>query len=194
MTSRLSTLLLAVSAWTCLAASLGAQEPAPGATLTVEAGLTATSILDEWAGMSGGAVLLHPTPRLTIGGAGWLQNGLRELEPSTPGGGFRLKVSYGGLIAGFRVSDGNTVQVDIRALLGAGNAKIELPATRTEIAADNFVVFEPQVGLTARIAGPMSTRAALGYRFTGAVEDVAGVTSAQLRGISAMVSLAVHIR
>ena len=160
------------------------------ATLELNAGVRATSIRGESSFMGGGTALVRPWRRLALGGGGWILFGSRAIEPDSPGGGFRLRLAYGGLVAATRVASRGPVEIDARALLGAGSARTELSAPRVEIDADNFLVLEPEVGATARGASPFTARLGVSYRFVAGVEDVSGISARQLRGMSATIVLA----
>lgn len=163
----------------------GAQDSTGRAGLDIEAGIRATSFRSEFSWMGGGSALVRPWHGLALGGGGWMLMGSRRIDPDSPGGGLRLRVAYGGLVAATPLPGPGRTEADLRVLLGAGNARIELSAPRAEIAADNFLVVEPEVGITMIVAWPLTARVSLAYRFVGGVEDVSGVTARQLRGLSA---------
>ena len=76
-------------------------------------------------------------------------------------------------------------------LWGAGNAKLELPAVRTEIAADNFLVLEPGASVLFRLVGPLQLTGEAAYRWAVGVEDLPGISGDQLRGLSVSLGLAI---
>lgn len=184
-----SSLLLAALAWAALA--VGAEAQADGrAGLTIGGAARATSLRGESTLMTGGTVLLHPLARLSVGAGGWFVPGVRRIDPDSPGGGLRLRVSYGGLVTGVDLGRLGPLAIGVRVLWGGGTARIELPVEETEIAADNFLVIEPEAGASVRLVSRLDVRLSGGYRAVSGVEDVSSVTGGQLRGAFAALGLA----
>lgn len=184
-------LLVAAVLWVATALPAAAQTVPGRAGLSLEAGLRATSLRSEMSAMAGASVLLRPTGPLILGGGGWLLTRVRRIDPDSPGGGLRLRVAYGGVVTGVALGAAGPVDLDVRALWGAGNAKIELPVEKAQIAVDNFFVVEPEVGVTLHVARALAARLSVSYRAVSGVEDISNVTGPQLRGASGTLALVV---
>lgn len=169
-----------------------ARQTEVGASLLLDAGLRATSFRGDASAMLGGDVLLRTPGGFAVGGGGWLLLGARTLDPGAPGGGLRLRVSYGGVVAGATLARPASLAVDARVLVGGGNARIEVPIELSRVAVDNFFVVEPEVGVTLALDGPWSARLSASYRKATGVDDVYGVTAGQLSGGSLGASLSFH--
>lgn len=162
--------------------SAAARQAPPGASVELDGGLRATSFRGDASFMGGGSVLLHTPAGFSVGGGGWLLLGARTLDPDAPGGGLRLRVSYGGVVVGATVAHPRGVSVEGRLLVGGGNARIEVPIELSRVAVDNFFVLEPELGAVIPLDGPWAARITAAYRKAVAVEDVYGVTAGQLSG------------
>ncbi len=174
------------------AAPLAAQGAGGPTTASAEASLAITTLRGEGAWLASASALLGLTPRLSLGGAGSVVLGATDLAGSVPGSDLELRVAFGGLLAQLLVLEEGDRSVWLRLLAGAGNAKVDLAAVGTQIAADNFGVFVPEIGVTVRLVGPLRGGAAVGYRTTFGVEDLPGVAPSDLRGVAARVSLSLH--
>ncbi len=186
--------VLGVAALGCLATSgsLRAQalEQRP-ASAALEASVTLSKVRGETGLFVGGRGLLSTGGRVAIGGAGWLLTTDTSIPTGNPGSDLQLLVAYGGIAAEVAVRAGTTVRLFLRTLVGAGSARVELPVVATEIAADNFAVFEPEAVILRRLRGVLGIGAGLGYRFVFGVEDLPGVLSGDLSGPSASLFLRV---
>lgn len=185
---RLRGALLAAAAAAFIASptALVGQAPAAAAGASAEASLGATALHGGASWTASAAVLLGLTPKLSVGGSGTLFLGTARLAP---GSDLTLRTAFGGLVAQLTLAELPGLSFWLRALAGAGNAKVDLAAVGTRIAADNFGVFVPEFGGTMQIAGPLSAGAALGYRAVFGVDDLPGVRPSDLRGLSARILL-----
>ncbi len=165
------------------------------ASIEVGAGFQATSIRGDLAWLGGGTLLFRIGDFLQVGGGGWLLLRDHALSRESADGGLKLRMSYGGLVAGGSLVDAGRMRFDVRALVGAGTARIKVrvesadgakvPVELAERAADNFFVVEPQLGLTMPIDERWRARLTVGYRKAYGVEDVFNVTAGQVSGGSA---------
>lgn len=176
----------------CAAAPLAAQVAAGSTPASAEASLAITTLRGEAAWLASGSALLGLTPRISLGGAGSVVLGATDLAGSVPGSDLELRVAFGGLLAQLLVLESGERSVWLRLLAGGGNAKVDLAAVGTQIAADNFGVLVPEIAVTVRLVGPLRGGAAVGYRTTFGVEDLPGVARSDLRGLAAGVSLSLH--
>jgi hypothetical protein len=171
-----------------------AQAPDVSVSAAVEASLGLAALHGGASWTASAAALLGLTPRLSVGGSGTLFVGTTDLAGSGPGSDLTLRTAFGGVVAQLRLIDRPDRSLWLRALAGVGNAKVDLSAVGTRIAADNFGVLVPEIGATLRIAGPLSAGAAAGYRAVFGVDDLPGVGPSDLRGITARVLLALRRR
>lgn len=177
---------LAAAALLALApAPAEAQESRAAARFEMSAG--ATSLRRDASALATASVLVGITPRLYLGGTGSVFLGTRLIEGSTRGNDLELRSAFGGLALHYRLADAPSLWLRLTA--GAGNAKVDLAVARTRIAADNFVVLEPELGVSRPVAGPLHVGVAVGYRATLGVEDLPGVAPADLRGPTARLVL-----
>jgi hypothetical protein len=174
------------------AAPLAAQGAAGTTTASAEGSLAITTLRGEAAWLASASALLGLTPRISLGGAGSVVLGTTALAGSVPGADLELRVAFGGLLAQLLLRKSGDRAVWLRLLAGAGNAKVDLAVVGTQIAADNFGVLAPEIGVMVKLAGPLHGGAAVGYRATFGVEDLPGVASSDLRGVQARVSLSLH--
>lgn len=122
--------------------------------------------------------------RLLVGGGGLTAIGWRELAASGGGTGFETAVGYGGLVLRVREPLGPEWIMEFGALAGAGNARVRDRVTRLELGADNFWVFEPEIGLSLRLPMGLRGGAALGYRTVWKVEDLPTLKEEHFRGFT----------
>jgi len=161
------------------------------ASAAVEASVTVSTVRGETSLFVGGTGLLSTGGRIAVGGAGWIQTSATSIPTGSPGSDLQLFMAYGGLAAQVGVLPGRPVRIFLRALLGAGSAKIRLPVVNTEIAADNFGVLEPEATVLRELTSGFGISAGVGYRFVFGVEDLPGVLSGDLSGPVARVSIRV---
>jgi len=139
--------------------------------------------------MAGGAATIDWGGALSVGGAGWILLDPVEIGGETPGSDLELRVSYGGIrVRADRATQG-PVGVWIGVLAGAGNAKLGLPVVETEIAADNFGVLEPELGVRMLLGNRLSLQASLGFRIVFGAENLPGLSPSDLRGMTFTASL-----
>ena len=179
-------------AWTALrallaaglfcAAPVQAQEAGSPATAFFEGSLAVTTVQGDVAGMGGGAILLGVNRRLSLGGAGAFMFGHRRLPGPGPGSDLDLRMAYGGVVAQWLVLERGERNLWVRALAGVGNGSVDLAVVGTEIAADNFGVYAPELGGSMTVRGPLLGGASVGYRGVFGAGDLPGVTPADLRG------------
>ncbi len=139
--------------------------------------------------MLGGEASLHLPWHLSVGVVG---GGLLEavrLVESGPGLGTDLRMGYGGLLFGYEARTDHRVSVTGRLLLGAGNAEVRAAPVGNELGVDNFLVFEPEVVLRARAAGPVQLGLAAGYRMVLGVQDLPNLVADDLEGVSLTITL-----
>lgn len=161
---------------------LAAQDAA--APFRLELSMGGTSFLGEASAQASVAALLGVSDRISVGGMGSILLGMRTLPGSVPGTDAELRTALGGVVVQVDLGGDPTWSVWLRLTSGLGNAKQNLAVAGTRIAADNFGVLLPELGITHRLTGPLHVGAALGYRATFGVEDLPGVSSADLRGPS----------
>jgi hypothetical protein len=167
----------------------GQQAPPSPARASLEASLRLTRVQQQTSFLAGGSALLVMARGFSFGGSGWVLLEEPTVETGVPGGGFRLRMSYGGALASVTLLETPKVRVSLRTLVGAGNGKIVLPLSETEIDADNFGVVEPEIAGTRALGSFFHLGVGASYRFVFGVEDLTGVSTAHLRGLSGSVLL-----
>ena len=173
------------------AASLSAQQSAGRVDASLEAGIRGSRLRGATEALWGGAGLIQAHPRVAVGGAGWLLVGRSEIVGTTPGSDLELSFGYAGAMADLLLFDSPAGRLSLRMLVGAGNAKVLVPVVGSEIGADNFGIVEPEVVAARWLAGMLSVRASLSYRFAYGVDDLPQVITSDLRGISFAVSVGI---
>jgi len=151
--------------------------------------LGATPLHGDASALATASVLVGVAGRLYLGGTGSAFLGKRTLAGSAPGTDLELRSAFGGLVLHYRLTPPEGSDLWLRLTAGAGNAKVDLAVARTRVAADNFGVLEPELGLSRHVAGPLHVGVAVGYRATFGVDDLPGVSPADLRGPTARVVL-----
>ena len=125
----------------------------------------------ELAGAYGGRLIDNT---LFIGGAGyWLTNDARD-----------FKMAYGGVVVGWQSPEFGRIRFGGRGLVGAGRATLGFDVTglrggipqpvnltggrdiRFGVTRDDFLVFEPQANVSARITKAIGVSCGVGYRET----------------------------
>jgi hypothetical protein len=180
----------ALGPWTTSPVSAQAARDLAPAWLDVSVGVT--SVVGQTSPTAAGSLLLGVAPGFSLGGGGRILLGTRALAGPVPEADQRLRFAYGGLLGQMLLSDTADRRVWIRLLAGAGNGKVDLAATGTPVASDNFGVVEPEVGGALLLWGPLHAGAAVAYRIVFGVEDLQGVTTSDLRGPTARLFVAVR--
>jgi hypothetical protein len=160
------------------------QEAQTAARVELQAAVRLTRIRGGTSFLAGATGLLATDPRFSFGGAGWVLLEELDIGTGTPGAGFKLRMAYGGVLTAFELLETPRAQVSVRTLWGAGNGKIVLPVSGTEIDADNFGVVEPEVTGTWHLGSFLNVGGGAAYRFVFGVEDLTGVSADHLRGLS----------
>ena len=173
------------------AASLTAQQVPDRVHASVEVGVRASQLRGNTEALWGGAGLIHLHPRFSLGGGGWLLAGRSEIVGTTSGSDLEMSFAYAGALGDVLLFDSPASQISFRLLVGAGNAKVLVPVVESEIGADNFGIVEPELVAAQWLAGILSVRGSLSYRFAYAVEDLPEVVSSDLRGISLALSVGI---
>lgn len=180
--------LLAVLAGTMILpspAALTAQQEVPrAARADLQAALRLTRIQGGTSFLAGATGLLATDPRFSFGGSGWILLEEPDIGTGSPGAGFKLRMAYGGVLTAFRLFETPRARVSLRTLWGAGNGKVILPVSETELDADNFGVVEPELTGTWHLGSVLNVGAGAAYRFVFGVEDLTGVSADHLRGLS----------
>jgi len=133
---------------------------------------------------------LRLSSRFELGGEGVMGLQHVEVSPATSPDRSELSFGYAGVhIRVFATSESLEDRLSGNLLVGAGTARIRSTLVGTEVATDNFAVFEPS--LSYRFRGPRGVQGAVGagYRFTLGSDPLPGVESGAIQG--AVVSLAV---
>jgi hypothetical protein len=157
----------------------------------LEASLAGSTVLES-AAFLGMAGLLSLDGRFTFGAGGSLMLGPTTVESDGAGSDLDLRLAYGGLVLQVNLVGSRDRYLALRALVGAGNAKIEDTVYGLEIGADNFGVVEPEVVGMISLAGPLQLGLGVGYRCVFGVDDLPGVGASDLRGPSAKVRVSIH--
>jgi hypothetical protein len=171
---------------------LAAQASETRADASLEASLARTTVQGSGSNFAGAAGLITLDGTFAFGAAGWLMMGSSTVEGDGAGSDLALSVGYGGLLLQATLAGSPDRNLALRALVGAGNAKIKLPVVGSEIAADNFGVLEPEVLGTVTLAGPLQLGLGAAYRHVFGVEDLPNVAAGDLRGFSARVRLSIR--
>ena len=155
-----------------------------------EISLAATTVRESTKASAGAAGLLNFGGRFGFGAGGTIMLGPSALEA----GGLEqdLHLAYGGVILQMTLAGSSRRHLALRALAGAGNAKIKLAVGGAEVSADNFGVLEPELVGTVTLAGPLQVGAGLGYRHVFGVDDLPNVIPADLKGPVAQVRISLR--
>ncbi|HSG07289.1 MAG TPA: hypothetical protein VLA36_02960 [Longimicrobiales bacterium] len=172
--------------------AVAAQAAQPRAHASLEASLAGSSVLESTVGFLGMAGLLSLDGRFSFGAGGSLMLGPTTVESDGAGSDLDLRLAYGGVLLQLKLVGSTDRYLALRALVGAGNAKIEDTVYGLEIGADNFGVVEPEVVGMIPLAGPLGLGLGVGYRGVFGVDDVPGVGPSDLAGPSAKVRVSIR--
>jgi hypothetical protein len=138
--------------------------------------------LGGWAGLVFGE-------NLAVGGGGFAL--LNEVEIAGPEGGtgLDLGLGYGGVLFRYWESLYGSLTGEVGVLLGAGHAEVREQLSGTGVGADNFLLAEAEMGVRYGLFRGVSVGASVGYRITSGVEDLAGVSAADLNAFTGALSL-----
>ena len=164
------------------------------AVASVEAFATGTTIQGSAKAFGGGAALLTLGGRFSFGAAAALMLGPSKVEGDGGGSALDLRVSYGGVLLQVRVAGSEDRSLSLRTLVGAGNARIEVPLAGMEVSSDNFGFAEPQLVGQLPLSGPFRLGFGAGYRMVFGVEDLPNLAPRDLQGPSAQLSISVGTR
>lgn len=143
-----------------------------------------TEVAGHRSSLIGGSLAFGLTPRTMVGGAGFQLSGSTSPDPAPERSGRRLDFGY----AGVMVERLHALDPDWAAtgtvLLGAGHGTVRNRDLGVELGADTFGVVELEGGVVWRRPSPFQASLGGGYRFTYGVQDLPGVTSADLRGFT----------
>lgn len=141
-----------------------------------------TKVGDQKASLFGGLVGFGLTPRTVLGGGGFQLSGAASLDAEAEGSRRRLDFGY----AGVALQHLRPLAPDWAAtgalLLGAGHATVR--DRGIELGADNFGILELQVAGVWRGPSPFQVSLSPGYRFASGVQDLPGVSAADLGGLT----------
>jgi len=171
---------------------LAAQQPEARAHASLEASVVVTSVRESATTLAGAAGLLSLGGRFAFGAGGALMLRPSVVEGVGGGADLDLRMAYGGLVVQAILLGSGNRYVALRTLVGAGNAKLEIPVVGPEIAADNFGVLEPELVGTVSVTGPFQVGLGAGYRHVFGVDDLPNVAVGDLTGFSASVRLSVR--
>lgn len=168
------------------------EDPSPPgrvARMTLDVGVRVTSLNDEAATLTGGAVTFSLGGPVEFGGGGWILVDDVAVEGGSIGSDLQLQLGYAGALVRvpFRLGDG--VSLRLGALAGAGHAAVPVPVVDAEIPADNFLVLEPALSFDYILHAWIGGQATLAYRFVAGVEDLLRIRRRDLSGFSAGISL-----
>ncbi len=107
------------------------------------------------------------------------------------GSDLEMSFGYGGAVADVLLHGSEQTRISLRALIGAGHARVLVPVVGPELGADNFGVLEPELVAARWLAGVVSLQAAVSYRFVFAVEDLPQVTASNMNGASLTISIGI---
>jgi hypothetical protein len=168
-------------------ATAGQQEGAARAGL--EAALRLSSVHGKATVFAGGTGLLALGHGVSFGGGGWLALGPVRVSTGRPESDKSLRVAYAGLVVETAVRRGPDWDLRVRALVGAGNAKVSDRLIGVQLGADNFGVVEPEIGGSWQLDRGAWLTGGLSYRLTFGVEDLLDVSEDSLRGASLRVGI-----
>ena len=173
------------------AAPLLGQAPSGRARASLEAGVRGSELNGSTEAIWGGVALLGVHPRVSLGGGGWLLSGKSEITGLASGSDLEMSLGYGGAVLDVLLRGSEQSRISLRALIGAGHARVLVPVVGPELNADNFGVLEPELVAARWLAGMVSLQAAVSYRFVFAVEDLTQVTASDLKGASLTLSIGI---
>lgn len=159
-----------------------AQDPGPDRALpgAVDLYLGVTELAQVAAGEAGFGASIDIGGGFRIGGAAW--SILRRIDegPVMEGSGLALGLGYGGAFA--EVALGR-LPLSARLLIGGGAATLRTEAVGTRYDTETFVVLEPGVLGTVRVAGPLSLGALAGFRWIRGADSLLLVGRENLNGV-----------
>lgn len=167
------------------------QAPNGRARASLEAGVRGSELNGSTEAIWGGVALLGVHPRVSLGGGGWVLSGKSDLTGLASGSDLEMSFGYGGAVVDVLLHGSERSRVSLRALIGAGHARVLVPVVGPEIGADNFGVLEPELVAARWLAGIVSLQAAVSYRFVFAVEDLPQVMVSDLNGTSLTLSIGI---
>lgn len=172
--------------------AVAAQATQPRAHASLEASLAGSTVLESATAFLGMAGLLSLDGRFAFGAGGSLMLGATTVESDGAGSDLDLRLAYGGVLLQLNLVGSGDRYLALRALAGAGNAKLEDTVYGLEIGADNFGVVEPEAVGMVSLAGPLQLGFGVGYRHVFAVDDLASLVSADLKGPFAKVRVSIR--
>jgi hypothetical protein len=151
--------------------------------------LKAGSIADKNRFHFGGWAGLLFADNFAIGGGGFALLEDVELSGSDGGTGFNLDFGYGGLLFRYWEALSGPFTGEAGLLIGAGHAEVRNQLDGTEIASDNFMVSEAEMGILYSPFPRIHLGLSAGYRLTAGVEDLPGVQTTDLNGFTGSLSI-----
>jgi hypothetical protein len=128
-------------------------------------------------------------PGVVLGGGGFAMTRNVELRGSEAGSGFELGMGYGGVLLRYLRPLLPRMTGETGLLVGAGHAEVRDLLAGREVGSDNFVVLEPEACLSIRLFWKAFLGASVGYRLPLGVEDLPGVSAADLESVTSSVFL-----
>jgi hypothetical protein len=171
-------------------AAAGQQEG--GARAGVEAALKLSSVRGDATVFAGGVGLIDLGRRVAFGAGAWLALSTVRISTGRPETDKSLRMAYAGVVAEGEIRRGPDWVVNVRALVGAGNAKVSDRLIGVPLGADNFGVVEPEVGGSWHLGRGAWLTGGLGYRFTFGVEDLPDISEESFRGMSLRMGIALR--
>ena len=154
---------------------------------SLSADLMFTRIAGHTGTLLGGQAALDVGSGLALGGFGYgMLSPVRILGGALPED---LRMGYGGILARLQLASTSYFDVDGALLLGAGNAQIRAQPIGNQLGSDNFLVFEPRLGVTVPASTPLQGRLGVGYRLVRSVEDLPRLGASDLRGWTVVLTI-----
>jgi hypothetical protein len=153
--------------------------------------LKGSSIADKGRLQAGGWAGLVFGDRLAVGGGGLVLLEEVALSGSEAGTGFSLDLDYGGLFFRFWQPLSPRTTGELGLVFGAGNAGVKDRLSGTELGSDNFLVTEPEAGVSLNLLPWLRVGISGGYRLVWGIEDLPSVSDSDLRALTGTISLRV---
>lgn len=185
-------LFASLPAATLFASPIAAQSEEAGEVRgSVHVTVGATSVKDKASALWGIGARLH-LGDFGLGGGGYVSSGAEFTDDGQSP--LSVELGYGGVEFDAPVPWVDDDRTRITVLLGGGNAEVVERFVGREISADNFLVIEPRLSWSTVLAGFSDGVVSVGYRSALGVDDLPGVGSLSLSGLSVSLTLSVPQR
>jgi hypothetical protein len=153
----------------------------------VEGHFRATRLADATAWMAGGALGLRLTEGLLV--AGEASTLIEDIALTNDGAPIHLGFGYGGVAFQYLFGSSDARVLGLGLFAGAGRAQTREGVSGAVLGVENVILLRPEILAVRSLYRSLSVGVALGYRWAWGLDDLSGLTNADLRAVSASVSL-----